>query len=583
MARTAHKPFPIRFGYACLVGMLLPAVSGALPFASTELQADVKISINGGGPWVKGTPPDPVIDLGNGISFIANPNVTNSAGAASLAVAVGAGGVDIKSDIDPPKAGETIIQRNIRAFKIFRQVDAGTYTSVPLRTAKAVPVSVSASPITARSFPHEGNVFDNTLDAINGFKASIGGVAANGDELARFKVNQETRAKTAARALEYAGADAVSVGSVDGVKLQNRFNVLFPTPAAFKPTIDMQWDISKFKLRADPTAALAFMHHVVNVKQTVGANSSTQTVGFTYKMIDGKLTQTTYHEGVAGSTPVKDWFAANTALAGSTLSLKAGAAPLKVAIPMRADFLANGAQETVDFQNINYQFSFESPPVANGQGGKKMGYRPDKGAGGNNLHWDTASQVLSLDPVPVNLLAPNPDETDQARYAGDPVLERGTLEFDPLIYAMDVDGRRYFAGQRLHLLVDGVERFSAAMPGLVFDPSLVGRHGFSLFAPLVDLQFDDMFLPDSLFLTEFRDFLLFNHSHVPELFISLGSDLLARGDALWDSNIDTAAAIDVSFSKAPVPLTSALLLIGLLAAVAVRRRAARGRQGRLGS
>lgn len=475
------------------------------------------------------------------------------------------------SKIDPPKAGESRTDQDNRAQLIsFDAFSPNSFANVEMGGPGGFGNALAqAAPVTVTSDPHTAEVSLNKLQIslLPGTRA--GGNTLEGQPLAEFQIFQRTEARTREPPEEkFANSNAISRGQVSGITLTNRFPV-GGVPFGFNPRIELVWQLNRMSLRADPKFARAFMRHEVLVNDVP--------FGFKLDMIDGKLTSS-YSGDAAAKAAFDTWFQVNARQRDNRYALNPGAGALSVNAPLGGELLKGRGQLSVKLENRNYEFSFELPPLANGKAKEGAGHEPPQpGPGGvnptPNMHWNAATETLTFDDVPVNTLVRDHGEGIDPRYAGDPMLG-AFLHVDPLVFAFDVDGQRYFAGGHV-TIGDGVTQFfSARLPALVLDESLYESQGINMFAPLTDILINlDM---GSLWAQDYFDRMLFDGALAPEFFVSLANRLMLPGGAdPFADSFDLFAGVDVSFSTTVAEPNSIALLAGAVVAFGLARRRAR--------
>lgn len=533
-----------------------PLPSAALPLATTDVEFDVQVRVQGRVP-----PPGAA---GNGIAIVPNPAASAAAGAVSYVRAVGAAGIREAALFSPP-SGEPAASAAARGREIMWDVFLrNNFAGVPVGNTGATGAAhARADPLVAASDPHTATVSVNRLQVLLPPTTRGGGATVNGRVLATFQVSQETEARTRAAAPEYADANAISRGQLNGVTLRNTF-AAGAVPAGFAPRLELGWAINQMTLRAEPAFARAFVRHDVVVNGTA--------YGFRHQVING-VQDSAYFGDDATKRALDGWFTANAGQAGNTWRLNPPPRPpLTTNVPLGGALLVGGGELPLTIENRNYAFSFEAPPVANGKDKERAGHQPGSGRApvAPNMHWNAATQTLSFDDVPINTLLRDDGNGIDARYAADPILG-AVLHVDPLVHAFDVDGRRYFAGGRV-TISDGVtDFFSALLPALILDESLFDREGVNLFAPMRDAEID--LGAGSLWLQDYFDRMVGGEPLLPNLFVSLGSRIGGAADP-FATSFDSVAGLDIGFST-PVAEPPFAWAGALLALAAWRRRARR--------
>lgn len=534
-----------------------PPLADALPLAMTDVGFNVQVRVQGRVP-----PPGAA---GNGIAIVPNPAASAAAGAVSYVRAVGAAGIReaaLFSPLPPPEPAASAAARGRGImWDVFLR---NNFAGVPVGNTNAAGVAVAtAGPLGVTSAPHIATVAANRLRVDLPPFTRLGGATFNGQVLTTFEVLQKTEARTRAAEPEYADANAMSRGQLNGVTLRNTF-AAGAVPAGFAPRLELGWAINQMTLRAEPAFARAFVRHDVVVNGTA--------YGFQHQVING-VQDSAYFGDDATKRALDGWFTANAGQAANTWRLNPPPRPpLTTNVPLAGALLVAGGELPLTIENRNYAFSFESPPVANGKDKERAGHRPgsSRAPAAPNMHWNAATQTLSFDDVPINTLLRDDGDGVDARYAADPILG-AMLHVDPLVYAFDADGRRYFAGGRV-TISDGVtDFFSALLPALILDESLFDREGVNLFAPMRDAEID--LGAGSLWLQDYFDRMVGGEPLLPNLFVSLGSRIGGAGDP-FATSFDGVAGLDIGFST-PVSEPPFAWATALLALVAWRRRARR--------
>ncbi len=549
-----------------------PILAASVPSAGTRTDIEIQVRVDGGGPWVKAIPGGE-INLGNGLAFNASPNAKAQAGAASLAIAVSPAGVKIDTKSDPPgEAGETDAQRNERVRQIMWDAYIhDQYGNIALKPENDLRIArADASGVKAQSGAHTaediGTPLGNWLEVRRNSKTSGGGaLTVPAEDVGQFHVRQWTLAEASAQAQQFAWADAVSRGLISNVQLRNRFTAQFPTPPGFTPRLQLDWQVNDLNLKTVPTVAVAFVRHQVVVND--------QPVGFAVRMKDGVVAREYFGPDAAVRDAMKDWFERySLPIEDNVYKLLDGRPKMTIDLALDDALKQNGGVLPLTLENQNYAFSYESPPCANVKVKEEAGHKPNPTP---NMHWNATSQTLTFDDVPINVLTQGGGGGIDPRYDSDPI-RNAVLHIDPLVFALEDDGRKLFAGGQVSLNSDdgSITFLSASLPSLVLDESLYELQGLNLFGPLTDFTFNSA--AGSLWLGDYLDRMYSGEALIPELFVGLDHRLLPSGEPdAFASDFDALARTSLSFCQ-PVPEPGvAVGLAGLvlgLAGIAVVRR-----------
>ncbi|WP_022947896.1 hypothetical protein [Methylohalobius crimeensis] len=355
-----------------------------------------------------------------------------------------------------------------------------------------------------------------------------------------------------------------SQGAVTGIGIQ--------TDATCQPETDtntllnIAWNAHQLDLQAHPTVAFAIMRDTVNVIQQVGDQVSINTVGFVIYVENGETTRIPIGSPNSHQS-IEDWFQQNLSQSEEGVSLNGGSSPLNVPVVLMDP--CNPQNSTVvSIQNTHTEGSYEAPPRAVPQVAEKAGYIPPTSSSGPNIHWNPNTNLLSFDPVPINVLTGGPRNTVSPRYRNDP-LNGGTLEIDPLLRFTNHDGREYFTGDELRIFdKDGNLLLQTTLPTLVYEDTLGDEQGFNLFGPILNIEQAQTGQSD--WLDEFLSELTPDSDLIPELFVGLDF----TDEDLWEEAFDQPGKVFLSFAglaQVPAPAPLMLLLIGLLVLFKNRR------------
>ena len=273
----------------------------------------------------------------------------------------------------------------------------------------------------------------------------ISGANASGPmDIATFRIKQTTLAKAAGANPLFARSAAISTAGISGVRIQS---------GSSPPNLDLTWDIESLGLRAEPTVSFSLIRQTVTVVQsptqailseggTSGANIPVTSLEFVLIAEDGEVVSSLGTQILAGPTR------------------------FRVSVPLLASTSGFGA-DPQDFdlsvEVTQFGYSAEAPPAATTRVAEQVGETTDSAG----MHWDADSGTLTFDQLPINILADGPAETIGSMYADDP-LAGAYFVIDPLTFAGEMGGRRYFSGDGLSLVsTTGATLFAASLPTLV--------------------------------------------------------------------------------------------------------------------
>lgn len=579
---------------ALLAGVAVQRVAAA-PVRLAETAADVKVvvKLHPGGPFsVAG------VGITNGINLL---DTLDNFYVLAVSSAVAENAVD--RDVDVARgpdfaADRTKRQKQKDAALELEEIKHGLLIDSSFDGEKPPPVIgrqdgviVNLRAVSATAAPHQAKVPRNRIHGERKSwvrEPSRAPRDAAEFELATFDAQQSTSALATANGTHHALAEAGSVGRLGPIRIENTFNETSGVPAGFMPTVVLDWTVSKLAVKTENAHTIAFASHQVQMFDpfpdvpgepgAVGDPVILKEFGFTIMSEDGAITR---KEG--SSKTVDDWLAANTEVNGGELKLKDGAATTfsvsgELDPKLRS---APGAEISLYLNMVNYEFSYETPPIGNFQQGEKAGSEEEKGAGepAPNVHWNPATQMLRFDEIPIGTLSREAGGGIDPRYADDPLLG-AVLHIDPLVFAMNPDGRDFFAGTELRI-TDGVTDFlTARLPSLFVDESLYALQGINLFGFLEDVELD--LEAGSRWVNDYHRRLATDRSLIPELFVGLDGllpDLLGAGSFADAGSADLYAGVWVSFSTGRLvyePGSAALVCAGLVLLIFAARRRVSG-------
>ena len=403
-------------------------------------------------------------------------------------------------------------------------VSLATKTQVPGETANIHSAFAESSASIGLDFPSDG-------------------IIKNSGIIATLYSSHSTGATAAATEPLFSRAVASSQGWVSGINLRNI------SAAPTVSSLDFTWNFNTLSLSTQPATTFAYMRDTMTLfQQPEGQPGTTSTVGFVVSSENGE--------------------AEISLLEGSGTMLSATANSLSFSIPLLS--VSGNQNITISFQNSHTELSYEAPPRSVRQVGEKVGYSGAGGAGGAGssqpyLYWNKDINLLTFDPLPIDILAQWGTDGIEQKYSNDP-LKGGLLEIDPLVLFMSLDGRKYFSGNEIRL-VDNQQKvlFEATLPTLVFDDSLLDQ-GFNMFAPILNIL--QAYTDNAPWLQDYFTRLGAGPAIIPELFMGFDSPLNA-GPNLWDSSFNTPVKGVLSFAgilktTVPAPDTLALFSLGLV-------------------
>ncbi|MCB1800533.1 MAG: PEP-CTERM sorting domain-containing protein [Gammaproteobacteria bacterium] len=321
------------------------------------------------------------------------------------------------------------------------------------------------------------------------------------------------------------------------------FENVLAVPGMPGASLDLAWQIDRLAVRTEPTSALSVVHHLATVTQKPldgnAAQELSTMVGFSILSQNGQQVITTYD--LPGSTAIRDWL---TGIIGDNPNSGISAGPV-VEIPLTSQFIdpVYGLPVVnLGLEVSHAEYSIEAPVSAVTRVAEQAGSVGNDAA----AHWDAATRSLTFDHIPINVLSNDAQRWVAGQYRHDP-LAGGHLEIDPLVYAGALGEDRYFIGNEIRMVgPDGNVLFWAALPTLKFDDKLIAEQGFNLFAPLLNLDWQEG--NGSTWLDRFSKRMGNYDLFIPELFIGLDiPDSL--GDAWMETSFDTSVDALLSFAS----------------------------------
>lgn len=555
-------------GFATVVvGFLLARPGMAVPIATTSVHGSIAVQLSGGGrAFEQDTGAGPKLPAGNGIRLTGDP--TAEAFAASSVVVNGSEGVKEDGKIDPDTGEKDdekrfdLVGDYIPAYeKLEKVVQTRKET---LRVAEA-----NAGGLRKKSGVHVAEVLTNELKVTRSQLTNDDGTPKNASEpnqVGLVQMAQTTSAGAQKEEPDSARATALGLGVIKGFSIQNRFDPRFAVPDAFKPSVELVWNLSTFTLSSTCCNSAALIIINATVEETGPAGKTSKQVGLNVFVENGKEVQVKSKEVNDQDKTIEN--AVKNGLKNRKVL------DLSVKIPLSDGFrTAGGAKSDLSvFVNMIGQ-TRENVLIANKVEGEKAGHKPEEAPlaprqapsalPSANLHWDADSRTLSFDSVPINVLTSGAQVGIDPRYLSDPLVG-AMLVIDPVTHIGDFGDVELFEGGIVRITDGQKDLFSARMPTLAFDESLFDLQGFGLFGALLDIVIDETL--GSLWLADYTNSLL---SGLQQLSIGLGSplmDIVGSSSFADAPSFNHSAEFAISFSIATIPTPSSLPLfvLGLL-------------------
>jgi hypothetical protein len=281
------------------------------------------------------------------------------------------------------------------------------------------------------------------------------------------------------------------------------------------PSLAFDWRFNALDLATHSFNAIALIRHRLSVEQHAGDATRVDQLGFDIQILNGRIA---IHSSGTVPFAATDWLTTNLSTYRGLVGLwEPPKTRLGVTVPLLE--MGDGPADAlrIDVRVAHEEISREIPPVAAPLSGPTAGKAVLRdGAISPVLRWDPATGLLSVGTIPVTQRWDTDGSALPPPGPGQDAVHGGVIEIDPLAYLGEAAGLRYFAGDDLRLRgTDGRLLLRAAVPTLVYDPSLEGLQGFTFFAPIMSVI--DAELDSSPWLRAFLDNLDFSTPAAPTL------------------------------------------------------------------